>query len=385
MGARYTRAFCGLITSFFVHSSLLTPRLSSPMSDLTPFDYILPPELIAQQPLLRRADARLMVVDRQTGTIDHRHVRDLPEILRSGDSLVTNNTRVVPARVVGIRTATGGQWEGLFLSVDERGNWRMLCKTRGKLRPPETVTLLDRQQNQDIQLWLIEREDSGMWLAHPANDESAYQILDRVGRVPLPPYIRAGEMSESDTINYQTVFAKHRGAVAAPTAGLHFTSELLNKLQAAGVTEHEVTLHVGLDTFRPIAVENLDEHKMHSEWGEITHEIANAINERRAAGGRIIAVGTTSVRVLESAAIANEPLPNPDRLRAWSGNTTLFIRPPYQFKAVDALMTNFHLPRTTLLILVSTFAGTELIQRAYEAAIQERYRFYSYGDAMLIV
>lgn len=350
------------------------------MSDLSAFDYTLPAELIAQQPLARRADARLLVVDRQTGTIDHRHVRDLPEILQSSDTLVTNNTRVVPARMVGIRTATGGQWEGLFLSSDERGNWRMLCKTRGKLQPPETVTLLDRHRNEDIKLWLIERDDGGVWLAHPANDESAHSVLDRVGRVPLPPYIRAGEMTESDTTNYQTVFAKHPGAVAAPTAGLHFTPELLSKLLAVGVNEQEVTLHVGLDTFRPIAVENLDEHKMHSEWGQITDEVAAALQDRRGAGGRIVAVGTTSVRVLESAARDHG-----GQLKGWSGNTELFIRPPYQFQAVDALMTNFHLPRTTLLILVSTFAGSELIRRAYDEAIKERYRFYSYGDAMLIV
>jgi S-adenosylmethionine:tRNA ribosyltransferase-isomerase len=202
--------------------------------------------------------------------------------------------------------------------------------------------------------------------------------LERIGRVPLPPYIRSGEMVQADRLNYQTVYAKVPGAVAAPTAGLHFTPQLLQRMQDRNIERREVTLHIGLDTFRPITAERLDQHKMHSEWGEISDETAVELRERRAAGGRIVAVGTTSVRVLETAA-------RDGKIRGWSGNTDLFIRPPYAFRAVDALMTNFHLPRTTLLLLVTAFGGEDLIRRAYEEAVREEYRFYSYGDAMLIL
>jgi S-adenosylmethionine:tRNA ribosyltransferase-isomerase len=348
------------------------------MSDSRWLDYTLPAELIAQQPLAKRSDARLMVVRRGSAEISHRHVRDLPEVLRAGDALVTNNTRVVPARVLGYRIATGGRWEGLFLSVTAEGEWRMLCKTRGRLHPPEAVRLLTHAAADDIKLWLLDQTSDGIWLARPETDESAFKALERIGRVPLPPYIRKGEMVEADRSNYQTVFAAIPGAVAAPTAGLHFTKELLSRLAAAGISRHEVTLHVGLDTFRPITAETPDQHEMHSEWGQIREETAAALRACRTNGGRVVAVGTTSVRVLETAA-------QQDELRAWSGETSLFIRPPYKFRAVDILMTNFHLPRTTLLLLVSAFAGPELVRRAYDEAIRERYRFYSYGDAMLIL
>ena len=348
------------------------------MSDPGWFDYTLPPHLIAQQPVAKRSDARLMVLRRRGGEIVHRHVRDLPELLRAGDALVTNNTRVVPARVLGYRIATGGRWEGLFLSLTSGGEWRMLCKTRGKLNPPEAVRLVNHQAADDIKLWLMEQTGDGEWLGRPETDESPFRLLERIGRVPLPPYIRKGQMMESDRANYQTVFATVPGAAAAPTAGLHFTADLLSQLAAAGIQRHEVTLHVGLDTFRPITAETPDQHKMHSEWGEIREETAAALRACHTAGDRIVAVGTTSVRVLETAASSGE-------LRGWSGETNLFIRPPYTFRAVDALMTNFHLPRTTLLLLVSAFAGPELVRRAYEEAIREQYRFYSYGDAMLIL
>ncbi len=342
------------------------------------FDYRLPPQLIAQQPLAKRSDARLMVVRRDDGEILHRHVRDLPDLLGAGDALVTNNTRVMPARLLGYRMATRGRWEGLFLSLTPRGEWRMICKTRGKLNPPEAVRLLTHQAADDVKLWLLEQVGAGVWLARPESDESPFTLLERIGRVPLPPYIRKGEMHESDRTDYQTVFAAVPGAVAAPTAGLHFTQDLLSRLAAAGIRRHEVTLHVGLDTFRPITTETPDQHKMHSEWGEIREETAAALRACRMNGGRVIAVGTTSVRVLETAARGGE-------IQGWSGETSLFIRPPYEFRAVDMLMTNFHLPRTTLLLLVSAFAGQELIRQAYEAAIREQYRFYSYGDAMLIL
>jgi S-adenosylmethionine:tRNA ribosyltransferase-isomerase len=240
------------------------------------------------------------------------------------------------------------------------------------------VRLVTHQAADDVKLWLLEQTNEGVWLARPETEESAFAVLDRIGRVPLPPYIRKGEMVEADRANYQTVFAAVPGAVAAPTAGLHFTSELLRRLADAGIRRHEVTLHVGLDTFRPITADTPGQHKMHSEWGEIHDDTAEALRHCRNLGGRLVAVGTTSVRVLETAALSGE-------LRGWSGDTNLFIRPPFQFRAIDALMTNFHLPRTTLLLLVSAFGGETLIRRAYEEAIREQYRFYSYGDAMLIL
>jgi S-adenosylmethionine:tRNA ribosyltransferase-isomerase len=348
------------------------------MSELDAYDYELPKHLIAQQPLAQRSDARLLVVDRRSGTLAHRHVRDLDEILAPGDCLVANDTRVVPARLVGHRRDTRGHWEGLFLTADEQGTWQLLCKTRGKLQPGEIITLEDPAVRDDVGLRLVMKLDDGVWAARPESDENVWQILDRVGRVPLPPYIRGGEMVDADTQQYQTVFARQPGAVAAPTAGLHFTDDLLKRLAARGIQSTYVTLHVGLDTFRPISVESLTDHPMHSEWGQIEASTVERIDESRRAGGRVAAVGTTSVRVLETAAAQG-------KLRAWSGHTNLFIRPPYEFRGVDALMTNFHLPRTTLLVLVYAFGGRDLMRRAYQEAIEQEYRFFSYGDAMLIL
>jgi S-adenosylmethionine:tRNA ribosyltransferase-isomerase len=351
------------------------------MSELDPYDYELPPERIAQQPLADRAQARLLVVDRRRNALEHRQIRDLPQLLLPGDMLVLNETRVVPARLMGRRTATGGAWEGLFLSLDADGSWRVLSQTRGKLQPGETVTLVDPAGNDAAQLAMLARHEGGVWTARPegvASSADAFALLDRAGRVPLPPYIRHGEMTPEDRQNYQTVFAQVPGAVAAPTAGLHFTRELLDQLAARGIESARVTLHVGLGTFRPIAGERLDEHVMHSEWGEIAPAAVARLAECRARGGRIVSIGTTSVRVLETASASGE-------LAAWSGWTELFIRPPYRFRSVDALLTNFHLPRSTLLVLVQTLGGEELIRRAYTEAIAREYRFYSYGDAMLIV
>lgn len=347
------------------------------MSELDQYDYDLPEELIAQAPMTNRADARLLVVDRATQSISHRHVRDLPELLESDDCLVFNDTRVVPARLVGFRTETGGRWEGLFLSADEHGLWRILGKTRGHLQPGETITLYSNEDAEDVQLRLGTKEDEGVWVVRPETDEETFKLLDRVGRVPLPPYIRKGEMVESDRQRYQTVFARTPGAVAAPTAGLHFTEGLLRRIKEVGVSLCRLTLHVGLGTFRPIAVDKLAEHDMHSEWGQINEETVRQIQAARDKDGRVIAVGTTSVRLLETAAADGT-------IKPYSGQTDLFIRPPYTFNAVDVMMTNFHLPRTTLLVLVRTFGGDELIRRAYEEAIAERYRFYSYGDSMII-
>jgi len=347
------------------------------MTRLNDYSYELPHELIAQHPAPRRADARLMVVNRRTGSIDHRHVRDLSELLRAGDCLVLNDTRVLPARLVGVRTLTGGHWEGLFVATAEQGMWRILGTTRGKIQPGEFVSLMDHEGRDALRLRLIEKQPGGEWLAKPESDEPALVVLERVGWVPLPHYIRDGRMVDDDRQRYQTVYAKNPGSVAAPTAGLHFTEELLTKLTARGIAIARVTLHVGLGTFRPIQTEMVEEHVMHAEFGQINAATAALLNERRAAGGRIIAVGTTSVRVLETAAQSGA-------LEAWSGETSLFIRPPYKFKAVDVLMTNFHLPRTTLLVLVCTFGGRELMLRAYHEAVDQEYRFFSYGDAMLI-
>jgi S-adenosylmethionine:tRNA ribosyltransferase-isomerase len=347
-------------------------------SELDQFDYDLPKNLIAQEPLANRVDARLMLVDRARREIAHHHVRDLPELLRAGDCLTLNDTRVVPARLVGYRTSTKGRWEGLFLNAEPSGAWQVLCKARGKLVPGETIQLLDRLTREDIQLSLIAKSEEGVWLVRPPEDEPALKLLERIGRVPLPKYIRHGEMVDADMQRYQTVFAKHNGSVAAPTAGLHFSPDLLDRLQAAKIGIARVTLHVGMDTFRPIKAVHLNQHVMHSEWGRIDAANVERLTLARKAKGRIVAVGTTSVRVLETAA-------SDGVLRPWEGQTQLFIRPPYRFRAVDCLLTNFHLPRTTLLVLVRTFGGDELIRHAYEEAVRNEYRFYSYGDAMLIV
>lgn len=355
-----------------------------PSDQLAAYDYELPTDLIAQHPLPNRTDARLLVVDRKRGALTHAHVRDLPDWLDPRDTLVLNDTRVVPARLAGYRTQTGGRWQGLFLSADEHGAWLVIGKTRGKLQPGETITLQDRTARDCVVLRLLLSRDDGTWVARPELPASdgpkldVWTLLDEIGRVPLPPYIRGGEMLDSDRETYQTVYATHPGAVAAPTAGLHFTPELLARLRARGLETATVTLHVGLGTFRPIAAERLSEHVMHREWGRIDAATVERLGGRRAAGGRIVAVGTTSVRVLETASAVG-------MLQAWSGETDLFIRPPYAFRSVDALLTNFHLPKSTLLVLVQTFGGERLLREAYELAIRERYRFYSYGDAMLIL
>lgn len=350
----------------------------SQQSELERYDYDLPPELIAQEPLRSRSDARLLVVRRQSGTWEEAHVRDLPQLLSPPDCLVLNDTRVVPARLVGIRDRTGGRWEGLFLAAEPSGLWQVLSKTRGKPEPGETISLLGPDARVPFRLRLISRLEEGTWLVRPDAAGQALELLPLVGRVPLPPYIRGGEMVPADAERYQTVFATRPGAVAAPTAGLHFTPQLLDNLKRHQIGIRYVTLHVGLGTFRPVQVARLADHVMHHEWGEIAEATAEQLRQVRSQGGRIVAGGTTVVRVLETASQQGE-------LRAWSGQTDLFIRPPYTFRSVDALLTNFHLPRSTLLVLVSTLGGEDLIRRAYAYAIRERFRFYSYGDAMLIL
>jgi len=355
-----------------------SPENSSPRaSELDRYDYELPRHLIAQAPVERRSDARLLVVDRRRESLEHRRVSDLPDILRRGDCLVINDTRVVPAKLIGRRT-TGGAWEALFLEIDAgTGAWHIICRKSSKLHAGEVITLVSPQGQEDIRLQLLARKGRGQWLAQPQSAEDVFTILERVGRVPLPPYIRR-KMVESDHRRYQTVYAQTAGAVAAPTAGLHFTMELLQQLADRGVEVCRLTLHVGPGTFRPITAKRLAEHRMHAEWGSISSESISQILRCRETGGRVVAVGTTCVRLLETAAAEGQ-------LRPFSGYTELFIHPPYEFRIVDALMTNFHLPRTTLLVLVCTFGGEELIRRAYEEAIREQYRFYSYGDAMLIL
>jgi S-adenosylmethionine:tRNA ribosyltransferase-isomerase len=349
------------------------------MADADLYDYELPPELIAQQALADRAAARLLVVHRATGTLEHRQIRDLPELLAPGDLVVVNDTRVVPARLIGRRAATGGAWEGLFLRVDETtGLWQILAHTRGRPAIGESVALVDRTGAEGVTLELVGRGLGGTWLVRPSVAGPAEEVLARVGRVPLPGYIRGGDEQHGDLERYQTVFARAAGSAAAPTAGLHFTPDLLAALAARGIGRADATLHVGIDTFRPITAERLDDHPMHTEWCACPEPTAAAIRATKARGGRVVAVGTTAMRTLETAARSGA-------VSAWSGPTDLFIRPGFSFYAVDCLLTNFHLPRTTLLVLVSTFASRELIQAAYAEAIRERYRFLSYGDAMLIL
>ncbi len=347
------------------------------MSELADYDYELPPELIAQEPSKNRDGARLLVVDIKEGRLEHAHVSDLPEILLPDDVMVVNNTKVVAARLVGQRVSTGGKWQGLFLERDEDGLGRVLSKTRGKIHPGEVVRLIDREGRPGIEVIMVAKLDSGAWVVRPEGDHDWEELLLQHGRVPLPPYIRSGEMVDADRERYQTVYAATPGAVAAPTAGLHFSEALLRETQAKIQAVESVTLHVGIGTFRPVSTDTCEEHEMHSEWCEITPDCAQRVSACRENGGRIFAVGTTSVRVLETASKTGS-------LDGFSGNTDLFIYPPYEFKSVDMMMTNFHLPKSTLLLLVSAFAGKDLIREAYAKAVEKQYRFYSYGDAMLL-
>lgn len=348
--------------------------------DIALFDYKLPRELIAQHPVEHRIDARLMLIDRQQQTIDHAYVRDLPDLIAPGDALILNNSKVVPARLIGSRTSTGGKWEGLYLHEDEHGVWEILSKTRGRLTPGETISLRDHEGREAPALVVIAALENGHLAVRPTTETATEKMLEQFGRTPLPPYIRDGQMVDTDTTSYQTVYAKEPGSVAAPTAGLHFTTDLIRVLQTRGVLTAAVTLHVGLGTFRPVSAKRLSEHKMHEEWCEISEGSAAKLRHCRERGGRVIAVGTTSTRVAEAAAQATG-----QSFTAWQGNTKLFIRPPYEFQAIDGLLTNFHLPKSTLLALVSAFAGRELVLEAYHQAIEQRYRFYSYGDCMLIL
>jgi S-adenosylmethionine:tRNA ribosyltransferase-isomerase len=337
------------------------------------FDYDLPEHLIAQHPTARRDESRLLIVRCGAALLEHRTFRDLPDLLTRGDLLVLNDTKVLPARVVGRREETGGKWEGLFLGQTPDGLWEMLAQTRGY---PEVGTTFIADTG--LRLTLRGRTDGRHWLMQPESVGTPLELLSRYGHIPLPPYIRKGQAADDDEERYQTVYSARAGSVAAPTAGLHFTPELFNQLEAKGIETAKVTLHVGLGTFAPVKVDDPAKHIIHREWCEVTQTTVDAIHAARARGNRVIAVGTTTTRTLESAARS-------DGLKPFCGETGLYIRPPFEFQVVDAMVTNFHLPRTTLLLLVGAFAGSELLRAAYTEAIASEYRFYSYGDAMLVL
>ena len=335
------------------------------------FYYELPQELIAQTPLKDRTASRLLVLDRKSGEMEHRRFRDITEYLRPGDCLVMNNTRVIPARLYGVKEDTGGKIEFLLLNRIDLDTWEIILKPGKRGRKGARFVFGDGALRAEI----TEVKPDGNRIVRFEYEGVWEQLLDRLGEMPLPPYIKE---KLTDKERYQTVYSKIDGSAAAPTAGLHFTEELIEQIKDMGVNTAYLTLHVGLGTFRPVSVENVEEHVMHSERYEINEETADLINRTRENGGRVIAVGTTSVRTLETAA------GDDGRLKAESGNTDIFIYPGYKFKAVDALITNFHLPESTLLMLVSAFAGKDKVFKAYEEAVKEKYRFFSFGDAMFI-
>jgi S-adenosylmethionine:tRNA ribosyltransferase-isomerase len=341
------------------------------------FDYRLPNELIAQSPAEPRDHSRLMVLHRTSGSIEHRRFSEIGDYLRSGDLLVLNDSRVIPARLTGQRQS-GGMVEILLLRRSEPGVWQTLMKPSRRVKPGETIRLIDRCRPEKglASVEVLESGEQGIRTIRLDNEA----ILEELGEVPLPPYIRnyAG-----DPERYQTVYAREKGSVAAPTAGLHFTPELLLQIRERGIETAFVTLHVGLDSFRPVSEEDPHRHRIHREYGELTEETAARINSARARGGRVICTGTTAARLLEQATAGNGV--DETGVKPFRGWVTLFILPGHRFRVVDSLITNFHLPRSTLLMLVSAFAGKELIDKAYQEAIGQRYRFYSFGDAMFIL
>ena len=339
--------------------------------DVKDFYFDLPQELIAQDPLEDRASSRLLVLDKHTGEITHKGFRDILEYLKPGDCLVINDTKVIPARLFGVKEDTGAKIEILLLKRRENDIWETLVKPGKKAKPGTRIVFGEGLLTGTV----LETVDDGNRLIQFSYEGIFEEILDQLGQMPLPPYITH---QLKDKNRYQTVYAKHEGSAAAPTAGLHFTKELLKQVEDMGVKIAHVTLHVGLGTFRPVKEDIITEHRMHSEYIRVTEETAALINGARARGGRIIAVGTTSCRTLES--VADED----GVVRPFSGETGIFIYPPYRFRATDALITNFHLPESTLLMLVSAFGGYENVMRAYGHAVRERYRFFSFGDAMFI-
>jgi len=353
------------------------------------FEFVLPPELIAQHPAPRRDESRLMVLHRAEGRIEHRRFCDVPDFFRAGDLLVLNNSRVIPARLRGRNARSGGRFEFLLLEENAGNDWWTMLRPARRARVGTQIVLHDTNGNPvNIQALVLETNEEGHRRLKFSGTPDLIRELERLGEVPLPPYITrtdAGERRE-DRERYQTVFAKTDGSIAAPTAGLHFTAELLQQIRDRGVSVYFVTLHVGAGTFLPVTADVPAAHRMHEERFTLDEDTACAVNEAKAAGRRVIAVGTTSVRVLESVAAQNG-----GKLVKNAGKTGIFIHPPFRFQIVDGLLTNFHLPRSTLLMLVSAFAvpgemgGRERVLAAYGEAIRERYRFYSYGDAMLIL
>lgn len=350
------------------------PVMGDAMEGLKTSDYgfDLPQELIAQDPLTDRSASRLLVLDRRTGKTEHRGFRDILQYLRPGDCLVLNDTRVIPARLLGVKEDTKAAVEILLLKRREKDVWEALVRPGKKLRPGARVTFGDGRLRAEI----LDVVEEGNRLVQFSYEGIWEEVLDSLGEMPLPPYITH---KLQDKNRYQTVYARYEGSAAAPTAGLHFTQELLAQVEEMGVELAYVTLHVGLGTFRPVKVDNVKEHHMHSEFYRITKEAAERINRAKESGHRVICVGTTSCRTVESAADEN------GRLSACSGNTDIFIYPGYRFQVLDGLITNFHLPESTLVMLVSALAGREQVLSAYREAIRERYRFFSFGDAMLIL
>lgn len=353
------------------------------------FDFQLPPELIAQEPRVSRTDARLLYLNRRSGTIAHTTVGSLPELLLSGDLLVVNDTRVFPARLIGHRVPSGGVVECLLLApevveVPDDGDkpaaqtWEALVHPGQKLKPGAQVLFEGRPS---LHAEVLARRFHGRRLVRLWTDDGSPvdDAVDAIGHVPLPPYIKRSDR-ETDRNRYQTVFARRRGSVAAPTAGLHFTNELMERLSASGIEMARITLHVGYGTFQPVHAERVEEHRLHPESYAITNETANAVNRALTEGRRVIAVGTTTTRTLEAVARINDGL-----VKAGSGVTDLFIYPGFRFRVVSGLLTNFHLPRSSLLMLVCALGGRDTVLAAYRVAVAERYRFYSYGDAMLVL
>jgi len=337
------------------------------------FDYTLPRSLIAQYPSPKRGDSSLMILHRRSGTIEHRIFRDISNYLKPGDLLVMNNTRVLPARLIG-RKETGGKVEILLIPSRNgiRGEWEVLIKGSGKVKSGVRI-----QFGQDI-YGEVKEVKKGRGKIYFSGLEEVIRILQKIGHIPLPPYIKR-EDEPLDRDRYQTIFAERDGSIAAPTAGLHFTPSLLKSLRDHGVNTTWITLHIGIGTFAPLKVENVEDHRMETEWVEISEEVAEKIEETKARGRKVIAVGTTTTRALESFSDAE------GRVKAGKNFSSLFIYPPYCFRVIDGLVTNFHLPKSTLIMLASAFVGKDLLMKAYKEATQRKYRFYSYGDAMLIL
>ncbi len=366
--------------------------------DITNLDYHLPEDRIAQSPLEHRDHAKLLVLDRSKDALTDKSIADLPDLLDPGDLLILNDTRVIPAKFTAHRE-TGGKIGGLFIRETKSQTWEVMLEGARRCKPGETIRIQAPNQ-QDVPVKLLRRKEAGHWIIKPESSQTAEEILSRVGQPPLPPYIHRKSASEAttkhDKTRYQTVFAKNPGAVAAPTAGLHFTNDLLNRLHDRNIQTASVTLHVGLGTFKPIATTTLTEHIMHEERYNLPEETANAITDCRKRKNRVVAVGTTALRTLEACATQNQDFDHEHRSESdqesnnrlvspGTGTTDLFIYPPQKLRVTDALLTNFHLPRSTLLALIMATAGISRTKYAYKHAVNSNYRFFSYGDAMLIV